>query len=136
MPYSLDVILDLVGTLDDSPGDDTAREQFRNYLTREVEDVGHTRDLIEECLRESGTQHARALQVLVNYVGHFLGFEVEHGRYQGTTNDIGHDGLWTSPTGFHVVIETKTDNCKMPVRFGGRQRWLKKSRRRPARCPQ
>jgi hypothetical protein len=108
MPYSLDVILDLVGTLDDSPGDDTAREQFRNYLTREVEDLGHTRDLIEECLRESGTQHARALQDLVNYVGHFLGFEVEHGRYQGTTNDIGDDGLWTSPTGFHVVIETKT----------------------------
>ncbi len=108
MNYSLDVILDLVGTLDDSPGEDTARERFRKYLGREVEDVGHTRDLIEECLRESGPQYARALQDLVNYVGHILGFEVEHGRYQGTTNDIGHDGLWTSPTGFHVVIETKT----------------------------
>lgn len=108
MNHSLDVILDLVGKLDDSPGDDTARERFRNFLEREVEDVGHARDLIEECLRESGTQYARALQDLVNYTGHFLGFEVEHGRYQGTTNDIGHDGLWSSPTDFHVVVETKT----------------------------
>jgi hypothetical protein len=104
----LDVILDLVGTLDDSPGDDTACERFRNYLEREIEDVGHARDLIEECLRESGPQYPRALQDLVNYVGHFLGFEVEHGRYQGVPGEIGHDGLWTSPTGFHVVIETKT----------------------------
>lgn len=49
MNHCLDVILDLVGTLDDSPGDDTARERFRNFLEREVEDVGHARDLIEEC---------------------------------------------------------------------------------------
>lgn len=108
MPNSLDVILDLVGSLDDTPGEDTARERFRNYLTREVDEVGHVRDLIEECLRESGSQYARALQDLVNYVGRFLGFEVEHGRYKGTVNDIGHDGLWTSPGGFYVVIETKT----------------------------
>jgi len=108
MPSSLDVVLDLVGTLDDTPGEDTARERFRDYLTREIDEVGHVRDLIEECLRESGPQYARALQDLVNYLGHFLGFEVEHGRYKGTTNDIGHDGLWTSPTGFYVVIETKT----------------------------
>jgi len=108
MPDSLDVILNLVGKLDDSPGDETARERFRNYLQRKIRDVGHARDLIEECLRESGTQYARALQDLVNYVGRFLGFEVEHGRYQGVPGEIGHDGLWTSPTGFHVVIETKT----------------------------
>jgi hypothetical protein len=108
MPSSLDVILDLVGTLDDTPGEDTARERFRNYMSREIDEVGHVRDLIEECLRESGPQYARALQDLVNYVGRFLGFEVEHGRYKGTTKDIGHDGLWTSPDGFYVVVETKT----------------------------
>jgi hypothetical protein len=108
MPSSLDVILDLVGTLDDTPGENTARERFRNHLSRKVDEVGHVRDLIEECLRGSGPQYARALQDLVNYVGHFLGFDVEHGRYKGTTNDIGHDGLWSSPDGFYVVIETKT----------------------------
>jgi hypothetical protein len=108
MPSSLDVVLDLVGTLDDTPGEDTAQERFRSYLSREIDEVGHVRDLIEECLRESGPQYARALQDLVNYVGHFLGFDVEHGRYKGTTNDIGHDGLWLNPDGFYVVIETKT----------------------------
>jgi hypothetical protein len=108
MPDSLNVILNLVGKLDDTPGENTARERFRDYLGREIENVGHARDLIEECLRESDTQYARALQDLVNYVGHFLGFEVEHGRYQGTTSDIGHDGLWSSPEGFYVVVETKT----------------------------
>jgi len=108
MPYSLDVILDLVGRLDDSPGEDTARERFRTFLDREVDSVGHLRDLIEESLRTSGAQSARALQDLVNYAGHFLGFEVEHGRYQGVPGKIGHDGLWKSPTGFSIVIETKT----------------------------
>jgi hypothetical protein len=108
MSYSLDVILDLVGQLDDSPGEDTARERFRTFLDREVDSVGHLRDLIEESLRRSGTQSARALQDLVNYAGHFLGFEVEHGRYQGVPGKIGHDGLWRSPTGFSIVIETKT----------------------------
>jgi len=108
MPFSLNSVLNLVGHLDDTPGDDTARERFRGFLSREVEEVGQARDLIEECLRESGTQHARALQDLVNHTGRFLGFEVEHGRYQGVPGEIGHDGLWSSPTGFHVVIETKT----------------------------
>lgn len=108
MPFSLDAILDLVGHLDDTPGDDTARERFRGFLSREVDEVGQARDLIEGCLRKSGTQYARALQDLVNHTGHFLGFEVEHGRYQGVPGEIGHDGLWSSPTGFHVVIETKT----------------------------
>jgi hypothetical protein len=47
----------------------------------------------------------------VNYTGHFLGFEVEHGRYKGVAGEVGHDGLWESPTGFHVVIETKTSEA-------------------------
>lgn len=36
MSHSLAVIFDLVGTLDDGPGDDTVRERFRNYPEREV----------------------------------------------------------------------------------------------------
>lgn len=93
MNHSLDVILDLVGTLDDSPGEDTVREQFRKYLEREVKDVGHRRDLLEKCLREPVTQYACALQDFIKYAGHFLGFEVDHGRYPGVAGEIGHDGL-------------------------------------------
>ena len=109
MPSKLSDILDLVGTLDDTPGDDTPRERFRRFLRRRVEEIGYARDLVEECLRESDLQYAYALQDLVNRLGELLGFEVEYGRYQGVSGEIGHDGLWESPTqDFHVVVETKT----------------------------
>ncbi len=53
-------------------------------------------------------QHSRALQDLVNHVGRFLGFDVNFGRYQGVKGQIGFDGHWKSPTGFHIVVEVKT----------------------------
>jgi hypothetical protein len=41
-----------------------------------------------------------------------LGFQVEFGRYHGVSNDIGHDGLWKSPTtGFFIVPEIKTTDA-------------------------
>jgi hypothetical protein len=70
--------------------------------------VGQIRDYIEECLRYSGDQYNRALQDLVNYLGHFLGFEVTFGRYHGVQGQIGFDGLWKSPTSFFIVVEVKT----------------------------
>jgi len=45
---------------------------------------------------------------LVNYIGHFLGFEVTFGRYHGVAGQIGFDGYWKSPTNFHIVVEVKT----------------------------
>jgi hypothetical protein len=33
---------------------------------------------------------------------------VTFGRYSGVQNEIGFDGHWVSPTGFHVVVEVKT----------------------------
>lgn len=101
-------ILDLVGPLDDSAGEDTARERFRRFLRKNVHEVGEIRDHIEQCLRTPGDQYNRALQDLVNYIGEFLGFKVEFGRYRGVTNEIGFDGLWHSPSGLHLVIEVKT----------------------------
>lgn len=106
---TLTEILELVGPLDDTPGDHTARERFRAYLLKSVTTVGALRDSIETCLRTPGTQYARALQDLVNHCGRLLGFGVEFGRYQGVSNAIGNDGLWKSPsTGFFVVPEVKT----------------------------
>lgn len=105
---TLQQILSLVGKLDDSPGDETPRERFRQFLKQNVKDVGQVRDYIEECLRTSGDQYNRALQDLVNYLGHFLGFAVTFGRYHGVQGQIGFDGHWKSPTGFHIVIEVKT----------------------------
>ena len=108
MGVTLKQILDLVGKLDDSPGDDTPRERFRRFLKENVKEVGQVRDYVEECIRTSGNQYNRALQDLVNYIGHFLGFEVTFGRYQGVPGQIGFDGHWKSPTGFHIVVEVKT----------------------------
>ena len=108
MSISLNQILALVGKLDDSPGEDTPRERFRRFLKENVNEVGQVRDYIEECLRVSGDQYNRALQDLVNYLGHFLEFDVTFGRYHGVQGQIGFDGHWKSPTGFHIVAEVKT----------------------------
>lgn len=108
MSITLNQILNLVGKLDDAPGEDTPRERFRRFLKDNVKEVGQVRDFVEECLRNSGIQYNRALQDLVNYLGHFLGFEVTFGRYQGVPGEVGFDGHWKSPTGFHIVVEVKT----------------------------
>lgn len=108
MSLSLKQILDLVGKLDDSSGDETPRERFRRFLKENVNEVGQVRDYVEECLRSPGDQYNRALQDLVNYLGHFLGFDITFGRYHGVQGQIGFDGHWKSPTHFHVVVEVKT----------------------------
>lgn len=108
MSITLTQILTLVGKLDDTAGEETPRERFRTFLKENVKEVGQVRDYIQECLRNSGDQYNRALQDLVNYLGHFLGFEVTFGRYHGVRGEIGFDGLWKSPTGFFAVVEVKT----------------------------
>lgn len=108
MAVTLNQILELVGKLDDSPGDETPRERFRRFLQSNVTEIGQVRDYIEECLRSTGPQYSRALQDLVNHLGRFLGFEVVFGRYQGVAGEVGFDGLWRSPSGLHIVIEVKT----------------------------
>ncbi len=104
----LSQILDLAGLLDDSAGNDTPRHRFRNFLAKNVTEVGQVRDYVQECLKTPNTQYSRALQDLINHLGRFLGFDVTFGRYQGVKGQIGFDGHWRSPTGFHVVIEVKT----------------------------
>jgi hypothetical protein len=108
MVLTLDQILNLVGKLDDTQSEDPSRERFRRHLSDYVKDAGQLRDYIEECLRKAGDQYNRALQDLVNYVGHLLEFEVTYGRYHGVAGEIGFDGHWKSPTGFHIVVEVKT----------------------------
>ncbi|MEW6047565.1 MAG: EVE domain-containing protein [Bacillota bacterium] len=101
-------VLSLVGKLDDSPGEGTPRERFRDFLRETITDLGQLRDYVEECLRTPGDQYSRALQDLVNRLGELMGFQVTYGRYQGAKGEIGFDGHWRSPTGFHIVVEVKT----------------------------
>jgi len=108
MELSLEQVLNLVGKLDDSEGEDTPRERFRKFLEENVREAGQIRDYVEECLRRTGDQYNRALQDLVNHIGRFLGFEVEFGRYKGAPGVVGFDGYWKSPKNFHIVVEVKT----------------------------
>jgi hypothetical protein len=101
-------ILDLAGSLDDSPGSNTPRQRFRDFLDKNVTEVGQVRDYVQECLKTPDAQYSRALQDLINHIGRFLGFEVTFGRYQGVKGQIGFDGHWESPAGFHLIIEVKT----------------------------
>jgi hypothetical protein len=111
MDMKLNEVLLLVGQLDDSEGDDTPRERFRRFLHESIRDIGQVRDYVEDCLRYTGPQYNRALQDLVNHIGHFLEFEVTYGRYQGVSGQIGFDGLWKSSTGVRVVVEVKTSEA-------------------------
>lgn len=77
-------------------------------LVGKLREVGQLQDYVQECLTNSGDQYSRALQDLVNHLGHFLGFEVTFGRYKGMQDEIGFDGHWESSKGFHVVVEVKT----------------------------
>jgi hypothetical protein len=104
----LSKILNLVGKLDDAPGDQAPRERFRNLIREEVKEIGQLRDLINEALANNEIQYSRALQDLVNHLGTFLGFSVNFGRYQGVQGELGHDGLWSTPEGFSIVVEVKT----------------------------
>jgi hypothetical protein len=107
MISTLQEVLDLVGTLDDTAGENSSRERFRNYLTRSAQTIGAVRDYVETCLRASGPQYDRALQDLVNHTARLIGFEVDFGRYRGVHGAIGYDGIWRAGD-LAIVVEVKT----------------------------
>lgn len=107
---ALDQVLGLVGTLDDSPGENTPRERFRSFLRESVTSIGTVRDYVELCAKNKGSQYDFALQDLINHTGTLIGFDVEFGRYKGVSNDIGHDGLWRRDN-FSIVVEVKTTDA-------------------------
>lgn len=110
MLFTLDQILGLVGTLDDTSGTDTSRERFRTFLRESVGSTGAVRDYVEACIKNKGPQYDHALQDLVNHIGALIGFDVEFGRYKGVVNDVGHDGLWRW-NDFSIVVEVKTTDA-------------------------
>ncbi|HOI71242.1 MAG TPA: hypothetical protein PLC38_03030 [Methanobacterium sp.] len=108
MQATLKETLELIGKLDDSTGDNSSRIRFHNYLKSYITEVGQLRDYLEESIRETDNQYNKAFQDLVNHLGTFLGFKVVFGRYSGVKNEIGFDGHWISPEGFHLVVEVKS----------------------------
>lgn len=109
MDINLSQILALVGKLNDSIGDDTAQTRFRNFLKDNINEIAQIRDYVEDCVRNKGDLYNKALQDLIIYIGEFLNFEIEYGRYKGIPGEIGYDGIWTSTNkDFKIVLEVKT----------------------------
>lgn len=90
--------------------DDTAGSvELRTFLA-EVQ-TKQLRAYAEGCLSSAFTKSGHVLQDIVNELGRRLDFSVINGRYQGTTNRIGSDGLWRSPDGHDLVVEVKTTDA-------------------------
>ncbi len=83
--------------------------EFREFLGLVPSD--YLSRYAEECLSESFTGSGFALQDVVNQIGRRLGYTVIDGRYRGTTNQVGFDGLWNFPDGHTVVAEVKTTDA-------------------------
>jgi hypothetical protein len=66
---------------------------------------------VEHCLSQHFSKGGMVLQDLVNELGRRLDYKVTNGRYQGTSNTIGYDGLWTSPEGRTIIVEVKTTDA-------------------------
>jgi hypothetical protein len=63
---------------------------------------------IDGCLTTHFNKSGMVLQDLVNELGRRLDYQVTNGRYQGTTNAIGYDGIWIGPEGHSIIVEVKT----------------------------
>ena len=66
---------------------------------------------VDRCLTSVFNKGGMVLQDLVNELGRRLDYKVTNGRYQGTSKDIGFDGLWLSPEGHSIVVEVKTTDA-------------------------
>jgi hypothetical protein len=80
-------------------------EEFRGLLMAVSSEVLET--WIESCLEVRFTDFGFVLQDIVNEIGRRLGFDVTHGVYRSHASE-GYDGLWISPDGRALVVESKS----------------------------
>src|SRR5215813_444552 len=84
-------------------------DELRAFLSQiESEKLG---SYAEHCLTHSFEKSGMVLQDVVNELGRRLDYLVENGRYQGTSNTVGYDGLWKSPDGHNLLVEVKTTDA-------------------------
>jgi|GEM_PF-112378 len=66
---------------------------------------------VEQCLSSKFDKGGMVLQDLINELGRRLDYKVTNGRYQGTINAVGCDGIWLSPEGGTIINEVKTTDA-------------------------
>ncbi len=64
-----------------------------------------------QCLERLFPESGLALQDIINQLGKRLGFSVEPGRYRGTRNETGFDGLWRTKEGEAITVEVETTDA-------------------------
>jgi hypothetical protein len=84
-------------------------QELRSYLSEITS--SKLSEYIEYCLSHHFSKGGMVLQDLVNELGRRLDYRVTNGRYQGTSNTIGYDGIWTSLEGHAIVVEVKTTDA-------------------------
>jgi hypothetical protein len=84
-------------------------KELRTFLS----EIGSEKleEYVERCLTSPFSKGGMVLQDLVNELGRRLDYDVTNGRYQGTTNAIGYDGIWRSPESHSLVVEVKTTDA-------------------------
>lgn len=88
--------------------------ELREYLTQA--NTAKLAEYVEHCLSTAFSKSGLVFQDLVNELGRRLDYKVLNGRYQGTVNSIGFDGVWLSPEGHTIVAEVKTtDAYRIPL---------------------
>jgi len=110
---SIEQIVAMAGDGNLKDGSNCSNE-LREYLTQA--DTKKLSEYIDHCLSTSFPKGGLVFQDLVNELGRRLDYKVLNGRYQGTINAIGFDGIWTSPEGHSIVAEVKTtDAYRIPL---------------------
>ncbi|MGF1610783.1 MAG: hypothetical protein ACFCUQ_15385 [Kiloniellales bacterium] len=104
-PYRVRQIVSFAGNGVLSDGNFTSNE-FREFLS--YVDSQKLFVYVRNCLGEKFERSGFVLQDLVNELGRRLDYKVINGRYRGSVQSIGHDGLWEAPSGWKLVIEVKT----------------------------
>jgi hypothetical protein len=106
--FTVEQIVATAGSGDLRDNSDCA-EELREYLSQVTSQK--LAEYIDRCLITHFSKSGSVLQGLINELGRRLDYKVTNGRYQGTVNSIGYDGIWLSPEGQAVVVEVKTTDA-------------------------
>jgi hypothetical protein len=106
--FAIEQIVAAAGSGDLKDNSDCAKE-LREYLSQVAS--SKLAEYIDRCLGAHFPRSGHALQDIVNELGRRLEYNVTNGRYQGTVNSIGYDGIWVSPEGHTLVVEAKTTDA-------------------------
>jgi hypothetical protein len=106
--FSIEQIVAAAGTGDLRDNSDCS-EELREYLSQVTSEK--LAEYIDRCLSGHFAKGGSVLQDLINELGRRLDYKVTNGRYQGTVNSIGYDGIWTSPESHTLITEVKTTDA-------------------------